>query len=320
MRQPRIKIPPETCEAVYHCISRTVNGERLFAASDCDVFRQFIARLADYCGVEVLTYTILSNHFHIVLRVPQKTVPSDTELLRRYRTLYPSPTKYQMARLTVIEDQLKTGGEKGIAWRRQQLAQMGDLSSYMKLIKQRFSICLRCTASRFKSVLVEARGRATEATAAYVDLNCIRAGLVRDPKDYRFCGYAEALAGSAKAQQGLCFVMGAKTWADAHNAYRQVLFSTGAGPRENRANISFEELTKVIKAGGQLDSATVLRCRLRYFSDGGVLGSRAFVEQQLTAYRKQTGRRPRTAPRPVPALAYCGDLTTLRGIRHGAIG
>jgi exodeoxyribonuclease V beta subunit len=39
--------------------------------------------------------------------------------------------------------------------------------------------------------------------AAYIDLNPVRAGLVKDPKDYRWCGYAEALSGSRRAQRGL---------------------------------------------------------------------------------------------------------------------
>ena len=30
--------------------------------------------------------------------------------------------------------------------------------------------------------------------ATYIDLNPVRAGIVEDPKDYRWCGYAEALA------------------------------------------------------------------------------------------------------------------------------
>jgi hypothetical protein len=29
--------------------------------------------------------------------------------------------------------------------------------------------------------------------AAYIELNPVRAGLCADPKDYRYCGYAEAL-------------------------------------------------------------------------------------------------------------------------------
>jgi hypothetical protein len=40
--------------------------------------------------------------------------------------------------------------------------------------------------------------------AAYIELNAVRAGLCADPKDYRYCGYAEALAkGCSLARQGI---------------------------------------------------------------------------------------------------------------------
>ncbi|MEM1223393.1 MAG: hypothetical protein AAGH40_11570 [Verrucomicrobiota bacterium] len=38
--------------------------------------------------------------------------------------------------------------------------------------------------------------------AAYIDLNPVRAGLVKDPKDYRYCGYAEAVAGNPNGSEG----------------------------------------------------------------------------------------------------------------------
>src|SRR5258708_9512291 len=230
MRQRRIKISPEAGEAVYHAMSRTVNGERLFAAADCEVLKNQIWLVAEYCGVQVLTYTILSNHFHVLLRVPQKTVPSDEELLRRYRLLYPKPTKYQTARLEVIEEQLKAGGAEGEQWGRKQLALMGDLSAYMKLVKQRFSIWFNKShgrygtlwAERFTSVLIEPQKQAMNPTSAYIDLNCVRAGLAEDPKDYRFCGYAEAVAGKSAAPEALHQLLARKNWQDTHPAYPQL--------------------------------------------------------------------------------------------------
>ena len=50
---------------------------------------------------------------------------------------------------------------------------------------------------RFKSVLVEWRGNPLQTIAAYIDLNPVRAGLVQAPKEYRSCGYAEAVAKGA---------------------------------------------------------------------------------------------------------------------------
>jgi putative transposase len=328
VRQPRIKIPSNEAEAVYHCTTKTVNGEWLFDDTAKEILRRQIWLVSAFCGVDVLTYDILSNHFHVFLRVPQASPLSDAELLRRYRALYPHPTRYQAARLGVIESQLAKNGPEAVAWRKRQLALMGDVSQYMKLVKQRFSIWFNRAhrrfgtlwAERFKSVLVEARGEALKTMAAYIDLNCVRAGLVKDPKDYRFCGYAEALAGNETARKGIGFVLGSGAWNDVQSHYREMLFGTAAGPRADAASISAEDLHKVFAAGGKLPRATVLRCRIRYFTDGVVLGSQAFVREQLARCRPKTGRREARLPNPVPAWANWGDLATLRGLRGSVLG
>ena len=327
MRQRRIKVPPEEGEAAYHCMSRTVNGEWLFEPVDREVLRKQLWQVADYCGLQVLTYTILSNHFHVLVRVPQKHVPSDDELLRRYERMYPKPTRYQTARLDVIKQQLQAGGPEAEFWRERQLKLMGDVSAYMKLVKQRFSIWFNRShrrygtlwSERFKSVLVES-GRALQATSAYIDLNCVRARLVDDPKDYRFCGYAEAVAGDKAAQNGLGVVMENPNWKETQAIYRQVLFATAAEAKERGASLSAEALAEVMKAEGRLPLATVLRCRVRYFSDGAVLGSRAFVERQLAVYCARTGRREQAAPHPLPKITDWGDISTLRGLRKAVFG
>lgn len=41
---------------------------------------------------------------------------------------------------------------------------------------------------RFESVLVEGAGTALMTMAAYIEPNPVRAGLVSDPKDFRWCG------------------------------------------------------------------------------------------------------------------------------------
>ena len=157
--------------------------------------------------------------------------------------------------------------------------------------------------------------------AAYIDLNCVRAGLVHDPKDYRFCGYAEAVAGDPRARSGLLGVTATKSWDEAQAGYRQLLFSTGAEPREQAAVIPLAEVQRVLKEGGQLPLATVLRCRIRYFSDGAVLGTQAFVKAQLDRYQDQTGLRKHTDPHALPAVAPgLGDLATLRGLRRRVFG
>lgn len=313
---------------MYHCMTRIVNGERLIDDVAKEVLRKQLWQVANYCGVQIVTYAILSNHFHVLVRVSQKSQTSDAELLRRYQILYPKPTRFQSAKLEVIKSQLAKNGPDAIAWRKQQEAMMGDLSPFMKLVKQRFSVWFNRThsrygtlwAERFKSVLVECRDRVLQTMAAYIDLNPVRAGLVSDPKDYRFCGYAEAVAGNESAQAGLGSVITDSTWGRVQPRYRQTLFGTGAGPRKGTRSMTTEEFDKVLKAGGQLPLATVLRSRVRYFSDGAVLGGRVFVEEQLADYQRKTGRRKRSAPCALPNLTDWGELTTLRGLRRHAFG
>ena len=48
--------------------------------------------------------------------------------------------------------------------------------------------------------------------AASIDLNPMRAGMVEDPADYRWSGYAEAMAGKARARRGLVRIIGQMAW------------------------------------------------------------------------------------------------------------
>jgi putative transposase len=284
VRGRRIKTAPEDGEAVYHCVSRTVNGERLFTELEREHLRRLIWLVADYCGVQVLTYAVLSNHFHVLVRVPKKEPIPDHELLRRFERMYPQPTTHQTAKLIVIKAQLEMNGPEADRWRRQQVDLMGDISSYLKLLKQRFSIGFNqrhnrfgtLWAERFKSTMIEP-GPALRAVAAYIDLNCVRAGLADDPKEYRFCGYAEAVAGQGQAQLGISWVLG-EPWSDAAPEYRVMLFGTGSEPRTTRRVIAQEDFERVAREGGELSLAVRLRCRIRYFTDSGILGSKAFVQ------------------------------------------
>lgn len=319
---------PETGEAAYHCHTRTVNGERLFNDPAKEVLRKQLWLVAEFCGVQIVAYAILANHFHVLVKVPRRTEIPDAELLRRYRLLHPRPTAYQTLRLEVIEAQLSANGLDAVEWRRRMRALMGDVSQYMKLLKQRFSIWFNKNhrrfgtlwSERFKSVLVEGAGSVLRTMAAYIDLNCVRAGLVEDPKDYRYCSYAEAVAGRESARAGIRAVCGGRGWAETQSAYRQLLFGTGVGPREKGGGISIEAFERVMAEGGKIPLADVIRCRIRYFTGGAVLGSREFVETHLVAYRARTGRRMQTGPWKLPPIADWGDLTVLRKVRQPTIG
>ncbi len=328
MRARRIKV--NGCDAVYHVMTRTVNGELLFKDREKEILRKMIRQVADFSGVEVLTYCIMSNHFHVLLRVPDGAAVSDRELMRRYKVLYPKPTKYQEASVEIMEAQLKVGGEKAEVIRRKLLARMSDVSEFMKSVKQRFSVWYNRShkrygtlwAERFKSVLVEGAGNPLQAMAAYIDLNPVRAGLVDDPKDYRFCGYAEAVAGVVEAKQGLIHLWsdhGAQRIDSALRAHRSLIFGKRAS-EPGLSEMTRERALKVLEQeDGQLPKSVMLRCRVRYFSDGAILGSAEFVRGFTGAWQMERGRKH---PPKVNAIrgSNWGDLAVIQGLRRQVFG
>lgn len=331
MRQRRVKVGG--CDAVYHCMTRTVNGELLFKDREKEVLRKMIWQIADFCGVEVLTYCIMSNHFHVLVRVPCVNAVSDRELMRRFRLLYPKPTKYQEASAKVMESELQAGGEEAEAIRQRLLARMSDVSEFMKTVKQRFCVWYNKShnrygtlwAERFKSVLVEGQGNPLQTMAAYIDLNPVRAGLVDDPKDYRFCGYAEAVAGDSLAELGLLAV-----WADhvgtggakaAMKSHRMLLFGKGASPWTHQGKlIKPEQAVKVLEQeDGELPKAAALRCRVRYFTDGAILGSAEFIRSYADVWQIERRRKHPPKVNRMQSGAW-GDLAVIKGLRSQVFG
>jgi hypothetical protein len=83
--------------------------------------------------------------------------------------------------------------------REKYLYRMYEVSEFMKTLKQRFTMWFnRCQErrgtlweERFKSILVEESENALIMIASYIDLNAVRAGIVSDPKDYRYGGYGD---------------------------------------------------------------------------------------------------------------------------------
>ena len=334
---PRFKIESRSSEAVYHCMSHTVS-EVFLDDSAREILRKQLWQTADFCGVHILTYALMSNHLHVLVRVPLKTddVP-DAELLRRHSVLHPKPSRLLATRMKIVREQMKTNGPEAVKWRKQQLALMCDISPFMKLLKQRFSIWFNRThdrrgtlwSERFKSVLVEGRDNVLSTMAAYIDLNPVRAGMAADPKDYRFCGYAEAVSGNKTAQTGITHIITGQTaggaggargvkWNAAQEAYRMRLFGDGVKLRAGKASITPAQFEKVMEEKGTLPMTDVLRCRVRFFTDGAVLGSKIFVAEQLARYRRQTGQRKRIPLRELPPITDWGDLVTMRGVRKNA--
>ena len=296
-----------------------------------------------FCGVRILTFCVMSNHFHLLVEVPPRPVEGldELEFFRRLAARHSERTIDEIR--AQLAERRAVGDEEGVEELKEHYqCRMCDLGSFMQSLKQCFSAWFNrrhdrrgtLWEERYKSVLVE-DGQAARVMAAYIDLNPIRAGMVKRPEDYRWCGYAEAVAGGSAACVGVERVMATYERARAGAAatydrsefmaeYRMILFFDGEErERENavtgrteiaRRGISPEEVARVLKSGGKLSRVQMLRSRLRALTDGAIFGTSRFVDDCYNSMREQFGPSRKGGARPLKGCET--DLCCLREIRE----
>ena len=341
MRTPRILGEPSRETNYYHAMSRVIEGRFVFKNPVAKArLHQIIFKQAAMSGVRVLTYTIMSNHFHLLLAVDQpeenRKKLDDEAILKRLSYVTREEPLMEI-RQTLRRLKQQSPDRAYLEYRKRLLARMYDLSVYMKEVKQRFSQWFNrrqrrrgpLWEDRFKSVLIEGEENLLTSMAAYIDLNAVRAGMVADPKDFRWCGYADALAGNAAMRSGLkeaCGRAPGSDWSSCQADYRMRMFGTGEEGEElaavkprgkkARAGLRHELVREVMRAEGQLGWPTLLRCRIRYFTDSKVIGRAAFLEEVFARNRERMGVKREVGARRPRGLKL-GDgwrtLTDLRG-------
>lgn len=206
MRRTRLKAPQTHPLAYYHCVSRVVNREFVLGEEEKAQFCRYMRLYEELYGLRVISYCLMSNHFHILVEVPQRPeeedLPNDEELIARVQKCLgekaATDLRWELERFRGQGND-HTAEELRQNW----FARMWNVSTFMKVLKQRFTQWFNrrhqrrgtLWEERFKSVLVEGKGPALRAMAAYIDLNPVRAGICQDPKDYRCYTYGEAIGG-----------------------------------------------------------------------------------------------------------------------------
>ena len=337
-----MKVSSAEGSAVYHCLSRVVDRRFIFGDAEKEMFVQFLREYEQFCGVQVLTFCVMSNHFHVLVEVPKRPEkpPDGEEVLRRLKGLSGAAITAGKAK-QMLEMFAEARDEKGAA---EYLAQfhrrMWDVSEFIKLLKQRFTQWYNgrmerkgtLWEDRFKSVLVEGEGDPLVTMAAYIDLNPVRAGLVADPAEYRWSGYGEAMAGRARAREGVRRIYGLGvrrlevTRTESMKGYRMRVFSQGLEGLEGtdadgnplRRGLDRAAVEKVLAERGRVGLDEYLRCRVRYFSDGVALGSRGFVDGVFGRFRRHFSAGRSSGARRMRGLE--SDLFTARDLRVDVFG
>ena len=339
MRIARV-LGPESTSSCYHVMARVIEGRMIFDDIAKEKFRTLLDVHCRFAQIRLITFCIMGNHWHALIEVPDPEKnplikAPDSEFLDHLEILYPQEAVQEIA--TQLEDFRDSGMDtQAEQLRLRYLVRMRDLSVFVKELQQRFTQWHNRRTNRrgplwqdrFKSVLVEGSGSALKTMAAYIDLNPVRAGLVSDPKDYRWSGYGEAVAGRARAREGLMRLVSdqyqghpdMEYWVEVQRTYRCWLYGDGRERRDDEGRVikhgfSAEDSDAVIeREEGALAWSVLAKMRVRYFSDGVALGSRAFVEEVFRARRARFGVKRLDGARRMRGVNW-GGLMNMRDLR-----
>ncbi|MCP4746726.1 MAG: hypothetical protein GY874_11395 [Desulfobacteraceae bacterium] len=218
----------------------------------------------------------MGNHFHLLVRMIPEHNFSDEEIVQRHVKFYGDSRQ-------LSEEQLPAFRLK-----------LASLSNFISDIKVNFTRYYNKRhqrrgyfwGDRFKSVIVES-GETLINCLAYIDLNPLRAGIVKRPEEYRWnsLGY-HMQTGNKDNLLSFDFGLeefGVKNIKERIRRYRRYVYEAGALDRPDKgkaAVIDAKTLSKERANDFEISRIQNFRFRTRYFTDSGVIGSREFVREK----------------------------------------
>ena len=312
MRRKRIKL---NGDAFYHVMSRIVRRQFWIDEEEKHLLLGEIRRAAAFSGVEICTYALMDNHFHLLVRIPTKRDVDDDELKRRMAALYGQQRTDDL--FSAWSAWRQNGfAERADAAKAHMKNRMHDLSHFCKTFKERYTQAFNrrhgntgagtIWGGRFQSVLLEGSSNALMTVAAYIHLNPVRAGIASTPEDSPWTGFGSACQGNPLARAGLVALaeclFGPCSWEDARKAFSHAIEGRICSRRDAPAAAQTAQQPSS-PAANPCPLKTLLQTRCPVFSRAGALGSSTFLESHPNILPPGIRR----APPPGPAgLLYLG--------------
>ncbi len=200
----------------YHCMSRCVRRSYLCGQDPLTgqsfehrkgwIEERIHALAAIYC-IDILAYAVMSNHYHLVVRIDKHSAEqlTDWQVVERWSLQHSLPLLIEKWRLHVLEDKSEYALCQRIieTWRQR----LCDLSWFIKELNQTVSLqanredkCQgRFWEGRYKSqALLDEKALLT--AMAYVDLNPVRANVASTPETSNFTSVKRRLTSIQKPE------------------------------------------------------------------------------------------------------------------------
>ena len=284
--------------AVYHVMSRTALDGFPLGDVEKDFMLDLIRRYSALYLVEILGFSIMGNHFHILLRVFPEYEFTDEEILKRYVNFYGDERIYADGLIPNLRQKLTS------------------LSEFMREIKVGFARFYNRRhhrrgyfwGDRFKSVIVE-NGETLINCLAYIDLNPLRAGLVERPEQYHWNSLGYHVQ-TNNQDDFLSTDFGLKEFnvqskKERIRRYRRYVYEAGSLNQPEKGNtkaIKDNVLEKERRRGFELSKSDRFRYRTRYFTDSGIIGSKEFVAVNYQRFKNLFNSKHEKKPKAINGL------------------
>ena len=304
---PRIARMLRTGEqTVYHVMSRTALDGFPLGDVEKDYLVKLIRELGKLYFTEILGHCIMGNHFHALIKMLPESDFTDEEIKQRFGT-------YFGKKRFLSDEQIPFFREK-----------YSSLSEFVKEVKMGFSRFYNRRhnrrgffwGDRFKSVIVE-KGETLINCLAYIDLNPVRAGLVKKPEDYRWNSIGYHFQTNNK-DNFLSLDFGLKEFGEIDaderlRRYRRFVYETGAMDAGKGIQLDRKIIAGERKRDFKLSRTDRFKQRTRYFTDSGIIGSREFVRDNFLRFKHLFQTKNDRLPKRVNGLDGIYSLKRLAG-------
>lgn len=293
--------------AVYHVMSRTALDGFPLGSIEKDYLLQVIKSLSRLYFTEIFGFCLMGNHFHLLLKILPDKEFNDEDIGNRLQRYYGPDYKIPEARLPYFR------------------LKLSNLSEFMRDLKVIFARYYNRQhnrrgyfwGDRFKSVIVD-KGQTLVNCLAYIDLNPLRAGIVKEPENYRWNSIGYHLQTNNK-DSFLSTDFGLKEFnvsdtKERIRRYLRYMYEAGAIDRPDKAQakvIDPRVLAAQRNKNFEISIASRLRYRTRYFTDSGIIGSKQFVAANYKRFKQLFASKHDKIPKPVNGLCGIYSLKNL---------
>jgi REP element-mobilizing transposase RayT len=297
-------------KAVYHVMSRTALDGFPIKDVEKDFLLVLFRKFSSLYFTEILGFCLMDNHFHLLVKMIPEDRFTDNEVQKRVELFYGEGQKFSKGQLPYFREKLSS------------------LSEFMREIKVGFARYYNRRhnrrgyfwGDRFKSVIVD-KGETLVNCLAYIDLNPLRAGLVKRPEQYRWSSLGYHIQTENK-DQFLSTDFGLKEFnvkseKERIRRYRRYVYEAGAISRPDKMQakvIDDKVVAKERKKDFEISRVSRFRHRTRYFTDSGIIGSKEFVAENYQRFKHLFHSKHEKKPKPVKGLDGMYSLKRLSEI------